>query len=156
MNTKGSSKGNPGSSIKCTNSLLTKFSSKSNNMLEKLGGRKPIELENDYFRTIMGVVIYKAFCLDVAQGHTNGAPNETRTHSWRFASLACYILHHLRRPRSMMWVFRMSHIKMDDIKSDLEIRPFQKNNNKKPSDIIKKKRLKGIVRMVHSDKACNV
>ena len=35
------------------------------------------------------VVIYKAFCFDVAQGRMNGAPNETRTHSCRFASLAC-------------------------------------------------------------------
>ena len=35
------------------------------------------------------VVIYYAFCLDVAQGHMNGAPNETRTHPCRFASLAC-------------------------------------------------------------------
>ena len=34
------------------------------------------------------VVIYKDFCLDVAQGRRNGAPNETRTHSWMFASLA--------------------------------------------------------------------
>ena len=34
-------------------------------------------------------VIYKAFCFDVAQGRMNGAPNETRTHSCRFASLAC-------------------------------------------------------------------
>ena len=33
--------------------------------------------------------IYKAFCLDVAQGHMKGAPNETRTHSWRFAGRAC-------------------------------------------------------------------
>ena len=24
--------------------------------------------------------IYLAFCLDVAQGHMEGAPNETRTH----------------------------------------------------------------------------
>ena len=29
------------------------------------------------------------FCLDVAQGHMKGAPNETRTHSCRFASRAC-------------------------------------------------------------------
>ena len=29
------------------------------------------------------------FCLDVAQGHMNGAPNETRTPSCRFASLTC-------------------------------------------------------------------
>ena len=35
------------------------------------------------------VEIYKAFCLDVAQGHMKGAPNETRTHSCRFASRAC-------------------------------------------------------------------
>ena len=32
------------------------------------------------------VEIYKAFCLDVAQGHMKGTPNETRTHSCRFAS----------------------------------------------------------------------
>ena len=30
-----------------------------------------------------------AFCSDVAQGRMKGAPNETRTHSWRFASLIC-------------------------------------------------------------------
>ena len=35
------------------------------------------------------VVIYKALCFDVAQGRMNGAPTETRTHSCRFASLAC-------------------------------------------------------------------
>ena len=29
------------------------------------------------------------FCLDVAQGHMKGAPNETWTHSCRFASQAC-------------------------------------------------------------------
>ena len=34
-------------------------------------------------------VIYKPFCLDVADGYINGAPNETRTHLCRFASLAC-------------------------------------------------------------------
>ena len=32
------------------------------------------------------VVIYKAFCLDVAQGRTNGGPYETRTHSCSFES----------------------------------------------------------------------
>ena len=31
-------------------------------------------------------VIYEALCFDVAQGRVNGAPNETRTHSCRFAS----------------------------------------------------------------------
>ena len=34
-----------------------------------------------------GIVIYKALCFDVAQDRMNGAPNETRTHSCRFASL---------------------------------------------------------------------
>ena len=44
------------------------------------------------------LVIYKAFCLEVVQGRMNGAPNKTRTHSWRFASLACKPLHHPRHP----------------------------------------------------------
>ena len=35
------------------------------------------------------IVIYKALCFDVAQGRMNGAPNETRTHSGRFASQGC-------------------------------------------------------------------
>ena len=33
------------------------------------------------------VVIYKGLYFDLAQGQMNGAPNETRTHSCRFASL---------------------------------------------------------------------
>ena len=37
----------------------------------------------------VGIVIYEALCFDVAQGRMNGAPNETRTHSCRFASQAC-------------------------------------------------------------------
>ena len=36
-----------------------------------------------------GVVIYESFCLDVAQGHMNGASNETQTHLCHFACLAC-------------------------------------------------------------------
>ena len=35
------------------------------------------------------ILIYKALCFDMAQGRMNGAPIETRTHSCRFASLAC-------------------------------------------------------------------
>ena len=35
------------------------------------------------------IVIYEALCFDVAQGRMNGAPNETRTHSCRFASQVC-------------------------------------------------------------------
>ena len=42
-----------------------------------------------YVFTITQVVIYKALCFGVAQGRMNGAPNENRTHSCRFASLAC-------------------------------------------------------------------
>ena len=38
------------------------------------------------FLIISIIVIYEAFCLDVAQGHMNGAPNKTRTLSCRFAS----------------------------------------------------------------------
>ena len=42
--------------------------------------------------------IYEALCFDVAQGRLNGAPNETRTHSCRFASQACEPLHNPRFP----------------------------------------------------------
>ena len=35
------------------------------------------------------VVIYEDLYFDLAQGQINGAPNETRTHSCRFASLTC-------------------------------------------------------------------
>ena len=40
-------------------------------------------------RNEINIVIYKALCFDVAQGRMNGGPNETRTHSCRFASLVC-------------------------------------------------------------------
>ena len=40
-------------------------------------------------KIIYHIVIYKALCFDVAQGRMYGAPNETRTHSCRFASLDC-------------------------------------------------------------------
>ena len=42
------------------------------------------------------VVIRKDFCL--TQDHTKVAPNEARTHSCRFPSLACLPLHHQRCP----------------------------------------------------------
>ena len=45
-------------------------------------------------------VIYWTFCLDAAQDHMNVAPNETQTHLWRFASLACEPLYHLRCPNN--------------------------------------------------------
>ena len=52
-----------------------------------------VSLKKDFFSSkwvYTGyVVIYKAFCLDVAQGRMNGAPNETRILSWMLASLVC-------------------------------------------------------------------
>ena len=42
------------------------------------------------------VVIYEAFCLHVSQGLMNEVPNETQTHLWTFASLACKPYHHQR------------------------------------------------------------
>ena len=35
------------------------------------------------------IVIYEGLYFDLALGQMNGAPNETRTHSCRFASLTC-------------------------------------------------------------------
>ena len=49
------------------------------------------------------VVIYWAFCLDLVQGRMNGTPDDIRTHSWRFASLACQPLHHPQRPVTCYW-----------------------------------------------------
>ena len=44
------------------------------------------------------VVIYKALCFDVAQGRMNGASNENRTHSCKFASLAHLCLFYVFQP----------------------------------------------------------
>ena len=43
-----------------------------------------------------------AFLLGVASGRTNGTPNETRTHLWGFANLACLLLHHPRRSGNLL------------------------------------------------------
>ena len=51
--------------------------------------------------TYVSVVVYLAFCLDVVQGRINGSPNENRTQSWRFASLASKPLHHPGRYLSL-------------------------------------------------------
>ena len=47
--------------------------------------------QRSYFRKISPdcVVIYETLWFDVAQGRMNGAPIETRTHSFRFVSLVC-------------------------------------------------------------------
>ena len=60
-------------------------------ILQPFSGIKSEELGNHYtsWGTHNCYVIYKALCFDVAQGRMNGAPNETRTHSCRSASLAC-------------------------------------------------------------------
>ena len=40
-----------------------------------------IHTDKEHSRMMLLLVeIYKAFCLDVAQGHMKGAPNKTRTH----------------------------------------------------------------------------
>ena len=47
-----------------------------------------LEVESPYpFPTT--IVIYEGLYFNLAQGQMNGAPNETRTHSCRFASLTC-------------------------------------------------------------------
>ena len=38
---------------------------------------------------VIVVVIYEGLYFNLAQGQMNGAPNETRTHSCRFASRVC-------------------------------------------------------------------
>ena len=46
-------------------------------------------IQNNYRLFEFRIVIYIDFCLDVEQGLINWAPNETRTYTWKFASLAC-------------------------------------------------------------------
>ena len=46
-----------------------------------------VKLANHY--TTWGALIYEGLYFDVAQGRMNGVPNESRTHSCRFASQAC-------------------------------------------------------------------
>ena len=41
---------------------------------------------SEKLRSSYDVLVIEAFCLNAAQGHMNGAPNKTQTHSWRFAS----------------------------------------------------------------------
>ena len=55
---------------------------------------------------LLFIIIYEALCFDVAQRRMNGAPNETRTHSWRFTSQACEPLHH--------WGARLLHLRRPD------------------------------------------
>ena len=60
-----------------------------------------------FFKLIIGIfikiemkhilVIYLAFCLEVAQGRMNGAPNEIRTRLWRLASQARLASHYITR-----------------------------------------------------------
>ena len=40
--------------------------------------------------------IYKAFCLDVAQGHMKGAPNETRTKNNRHMNTHIFPCAHIQ------------------------------------------------------------
>ena len=74
------------------------------------------------------IVIYETLCFDVAQGRMNGAPNETRTHSCRFARQACQPLHHQKCPgggklRCMGYLFYLLFfsIKLRDVTHNLYI-----------------------------------
>ena len=46
------------------------------------------------YRSRDRVVIYEVFFLDMARGHMNVIPNKNRIHTWMFARLACWLLHH--------------------------------------------------------------
>ena len=56
--------------------------------------QRPREIESSYSLSL---------CLDVAQDRMNGAPNVTRTHSWRFACLNCLPLHPLMGPKQLLY-----------------------------------------------------
>ena len=56
-------------------------------MLEYIYVKKIYIIKN--IGKLLNVVIYEGLYFDLAQGQMNGAPNETRTHSCRFASLTC-------------------------------------------------------------------
>ena len=63
----------------------------------------------------MFLEIYEALCFDVAQARMNGTPSETRTHSWKLASLAYLILHYPRCPYWMLVCLSMcygSHVRI--------------------------------------------
>ena len=48
-----------------------------------------LEYMTDTLLAELVVIIYEGLYFDLAQGQMNGAPNETQTHSCRFASLTC-------------------------------------------------------------------
>ena len=69
---------NPVKSIRSRNCRIIKVSGTNNNHSNRRGNNMNGK-----------VVIYYAFCSDVAPGHMNRAPNETRTHLRRFANSRC-------------------------------------------------------------------
>ena len=50
---------------------------------------EPLHPRSASYEDLRKLEIYKAFCLNIAQGHIKGVPSETRIHARRFASLAC-------------------------------------------------------------------
>ena len=56
---------------------------------EKFIAWKNFYVTDEISDLLLNVVIYKAFCLNVAEGRMNRVPNETWTHLWRLASQAC-------------------------------------------------------------------
>ena len=71
------------------NNINTTISSTGNDVNVVCLSSLPYRPNYYYVADGQSIVIYKALCFDVAQGRMNGAPSETRTHSGRFASLAC-------------------------------------------------------------------
>ena len=65
------------------------FSLNGNGIMSSFLGRQfivPLCILHTSCVSVLIIVIYEALCFDVAQGRMNGAPNETRTHSCRFAN----------------------------------------------------------------------
>ena len=72
--------------LRCPSLLLLAYSKRMATLTQ---GFAIIDIMKKFKPHTLTIVIYKALCFDVAQGRMNWAPNENRTHSCRFASLAC-------------------------------------------------------------------
>ena len=78
----------------------------------------------------MLVVIYEALCFDVAQGKMNGAPNKTRTHSCRCASLVLLTITPPEVPNISMLV-DMSGEQHLDLRQNIQILHFDSKKDRR-------------------------